>query len=193
MKPTYDIAVDVDDVLFAFCDKAHEICERAGIANGGTITQWQFHLDYGISSEDLWATLDPFIVSGELYEGWPIYGTTGQLRRLRGFGHRIHLVTARGFGPNGSLVEAHTRAWVRNWNVPFDTLTFSQDKTIVHSDFALDDNVKNYAELEAAGSMAYLMDACHNQDFDTPRRVRSVEEFADIVLAVAEVQGSVLV
>lgn len=181
------ILVDLDDVLYDFCGVAQRVCERAGITSGGTITQWAFERDYDCSREDLWKVLNSATVTGELYEGPPIPRTLSQLRRLRYAGHRVHLVTARGFGPQGALVEALTREWVRLHNVSLDALAFTKDKGGYVEEnritWALDDKPANCAAMLDAGATTFLMLAPHNQNVYGFPRVETVREFADIVIA----------
>lgn len=189
---TFDVIVDVDDVLHPWSKTAHAICERAGITNGQPITQWHFWLDYGIEEGELWSLLNSKQAHAELYTAAPIPHALTALRRLRNFGHRVHIVTARGYGPMGEQIQMETRDWISTWNVPLDTLTFTKDKTSVKADFALDDGIHNYEALNAAGVACSLMDAVHNQHYEVPpgRRAYSVGQFADQVLWAASLRGA---
>lgn len=192
MSQTFDVIVDVDDVIHPWSKTAYRICERAGLTNGQPITQWYFYLDFGCTEEELWAVLSTREALDELYTAPPIPNALTGLRRLRNMGHRVHIVTARGFGPNGDEIQAMTRDWMSEWNVPLDSLTFAKDKTIVPADFALDDGIHNYEALNAAGVHCSLMDAIHNQEYDVPpgRRSYSVVQFADQVLFAASLRGA---
>lgn len=191
MNQTFDVIVDVDDVIFPWSKTAHGICERAGITNGNEITQWHFWLDYGIEEGELWAVLSDRKAHEELYSAPPIPNALTALRRLRNFGHRVHIVTARGYGPMGEQIQAETRDWISNWNVPLDSLTFTKKKATIKADFALDDGIHNYEALNDAGVACSLMDAVHNQEYDVPpgRRAYSVGQFADQVLFAASLRG----
>lgn len=59
---------------------------------------------------------------------------------LQNHGHSIHIITHRFFGEKSV---SHTEAWLQDRNVPFDTLTFAKDKSIVGVDLLLDDLDKN--------------------------------------------------
>lgn len=186
-RPTFDIIWDYDNVTYPFSSRAHELLTRAGITKGRPITRWRMEEDFECTSEVLRAALGEVTLTGELYDAPLIPGVLPQMRRLRGHGHRIHVVTARGFGQHGDLIQAITRDQIRSEGVPLDSLTFAKDKTVVPAHFALDDGHHNYIQLNAAGVMVYLMDQPHNQAFQGVRRVRSVEEFANHVLHVASV------
>lgn len=183
MKTTYDIGIDYDDVLYPWSDTAHGLCEAAGITNGQVVSQWHMWKDYGCTEQEVWNVLAENTLNGSLYAAWPYPGVLAQLRRLRAYGHRVHIVTARGFGKHGELIQALTREQASEWNLPLDSLTFSHDKSVVPCDFFLDDGLHNYDPLDAKGVEVYLMNRPHNQVTDRPRRrVSSVKEFADLIL-----------
>lgn len=181
--------VDWDDVGYAWSETAHALCERAGITNGNTIKSWAFHEDYGITKEELWEVLDSDL--DFLYTQPIIPGTTAALNRIRNLGHRVHIVTARGFGPNGDAIRLYTHEQMIRENVPLDTLTFTKDKAaegFFH--YAVDDGVHNYEALNGVGTMVYLLTQPHNVNEPNVRRVKNLGEFADIITTVtAAVRG----
>lgn len=194
---TYDIGVDIDDVLFPWYNRAHELCELAGITNGVVPTQWRMYEQYGIEA-DLWASvLDEATFAGELYTVPPIPGAVEALRRLLFAGHRIHLITARGTGAWQTLeqqneIERQTYAWLTEFAVPRDTLTFASDKARIARDndldFFIDDGVHNFEALEqgAPKTQTYLLTAPHNGDYYTPFRLDTMDDFVDIIFEVGE-------
>ena len=187
-RTTYEIVFDYDDIIYPWSNRAHKLCVEAGTTGGNEVDRWRIWESYGCEEQVFWDVLSSATVSGELYDDAPISGVLAQMQRLRGHGHRIHIVTARGFGQHGALIQALTREQVRNWNVPMDSLTFSQDKTVVPAHFAIDDGLHNYWPLDEAGVMVFLMDMWHNQIVPAPvRRVKSVREFADLVLGSVKV------
>jgi FMN phosphatase YigB (HAD superfamily) len=177
------ILVDVDDVLFPWFDKAHAACERAGITNGVTPSQWECFKDYGVTLDEWLAVMETATLDGSLYRGMPYPGAIEALHRLREAGHSLHIVTARGFFQHGDLIRRHTVEWLTDNNVPHDSLTFIKDKTLMRVDIAVDDSLKNVTALRDAGVRTWLVDAPHNRDVVDDLRVSSVAEFADIVLA----------
>lgn len=186
------ILVDFDDVVYPWGDTAHRLCEEAGITNGNVITQWEMNVDYGCTPEAVWDVLEVGTHDGSLYASRPIDGALTQLQRLANHDHRIHIVTARGFGRTGALVEAITRDYIREWGVPFHSLTFTKDKTLggtFRPDLAVDDGEHNYQVLDDFGVPVFLMDRPHNQTFHTHngqavRRVKNLTEFTDLALTI---------
>ena len=181
------IVIDIDDVLFPWYDNAHRVCEAAGLTNGVIPKTWQVFEEYGCTAEQWWATLREATVDGSLYLGDPYPGAVNALWRLEAAGHHLHLVTARGtHTPDPELrglIEAATHRWVAEWHLPYDSLTFSADKTVVPADFGVDDNVGNYDALERAGVASFLVNRSWNEPHDDGRRrVDSLAAFAAIIL-----------
>lgn len=198
------IALDVDDVLFPWTDNAHAACVAAGITNGAEITQWGFHQDYGVTAEELWKVLHEAYRNGMLL-GEPYPGVVEQITRLKVAGHSVHLITARGF-EYGSDPEQHaialevrcdTTAWVREYSIWHDSLTFAQDKSILRADAGLDDSLRNCVEMSRGGAVMWLMDQPHNQgltsdEFMIPRAA-SLKHFVDLVIEADAMQQKVLI
>lgn len=194
---TYDIGVDVDDVLHPWFLTAHELCVAAGITNGVTPKTWRMADEYGCD-KDVWVkVLERATKEGTLYGVPPIPGAVEALRRLLFLGHRIHLVTARGTAAwqspeEKAEIHRQTEAWGEEYAVPHDTLTFASDKAKVavdnDLDYFLDDGVHNFQDLEvgAPRCQTYLLTAPHNGDFYTPFRLETVSEFADLVIEASE-------
>jgi hypothetical protein len=186
--PELALCVDIDDVIFPWYDRAHAACEAAGITNGVTPCTWVPHEEYGCTKEEWWQALGWATHSGDLYRGEPYPGAVQALWRLEAAGHHINLVTARGthelIAPATRLsIHAQTRAWLHEHHIPYDTLTFSKDKTVVPADFSVDDNIGNYDALEAAGHYPYLVNRPWNiDDGDRRRRVDSLAEFASQII-----------
>lgn len=191
-RAALSIVVDLDDVLFPWYDRAHAACVAAGITNGVEPKTWQPYEEYGCSNEQWWAALRIATHSGDLYEGSPFPGAVHGLWRLESAGHFIHLVTARGThrsidSETRELIQMFTSHWLSEWHVPYDSLTFSKDKTVVPADVSIDDNIENYDALVAAGHGPFLLDRPWNQAPDPKaamprRRVDSFADFANIIL-----------
>ena len=97
----------------------------------------------------------------------------------------IHIVTARGYLSDGPNVRAKTARWLDIWSIPHDTLTFSKDKTVVRTDWFVDDNADNIRAVNAAGSRGVLMHQTWNEDAHDLERVDTITAFAKTVLEEA--------
>jgi hypothetical protein len=189
----FDIGVDVDEVLHPWGATVHELCRAAGLHDHETNTYvWKMWEAYGCTEEQWHEVVTKATIEGGLYDVAPIPGSLEALRRLSFLGHRIHLVTARGFFDNGDLIRQHTHEWVAEYAVPHQSLEFSKDKAEVANrlglDYFIDDGVHNFQELEtgAPQCQTYLLTAPHNRDFYTPFRLETMDEFAEIVIEAGE-------
>lgn len=179
------ILVDIDDCIYPWYDLAHAACERAGVTNGIRPTSWECHTDYGITLDEWLEVMRVATLDGSLYTGDPMPGSAEALQTLRDAGHTLHIVTARGFFQHGDLIRRHTVEWLRDHQIPHDSLTFTKDKTFVQVDVAIDDSWKNVEALAATGVATWLMDAEHNQGVEYEWRVANITEFAEAVLRSA--------
>lgn len=195
---TFDIGVDIDDVLHPWFLTAHELCVAADITNGVVPTTWRMSDEYGCD-KDVWVkVLEQATKEGTLYGVPPIPGAVEALRRLYFAGHRIHLVTARGTAAWQSPSEQkrihhQTANWADEYAVPHEGLIhFESDKPRVARelglDFFIDDGVHNFEALamETDGCEVYLMTAPHNRDYWTPFRLETMDEFVEVVTEAAE-------
>lgn len=180
---SYSIILDLDDVIYPFCQGITEIMRKEGF--DGEITQWDMHHCFGLERKEFWdlVTLPKHLET--LYMQPIPLGVQAQLRRLRYSGHRVHIVTAR--ENEASVFFAHEI--VKRDNLSIDSLNFASDKAPMvdelDASFSLDDRPKNYIALDNQfNHLAYLMDRSHNQGFmePPPRRVYSVKQFTDTVL-----------
>lgn len=183
------IGVDIDDVLTGWYARAHEISLAAGITNGMTPTSWAPFNEYGCTDQEWYDVLSVATLDGRLYSTEPYAGVVEALQRLKDAGHTIHLVTARGFLAHGDLIRERTIQWLAAHQIPHDTLTFSKRKSVVRTDYFIDDSEKNVKELADLpdGPIVYLLDQPHNRHFYWPRRIESFVGFADEILTGAVV------
>jgi hypothetical protein len=183
---TFDLMVDIDDVIFPLIDNIHEEARGLGYHDGTVGPEWSA-TQYPCGEDAYWDLWVRFTARNGYLTTEPNPDAVAALRFLMWEGHRIHLVTARGFMANAQEIREWTPQWLEEWAVPYKTLTFSQDKPGaqdelgVRFDFAIDDHPKNYAALDAAGVQVYLLDHHHNRLADVERRVPTVWEWAYII------------
>lgn len=179
------IGFDIDDVLYPWYVTAHGLCEAAGITNGNEPTSWAPYEQYGCTDQQWFDALAVGTLDGSLYSVPPIEGVVDDLFRLREAGHSIHLVTARGFLRHGELIRQQTVTWLRQWDIPHDSLTFSKDKRVANVDVFIDDAAHNYDQLIGTTAV-WLLHAPHNgPERDGRFTMATVGEFVDMVLALS--------
>lgn len=172
------IMLDVDDVLFPcvasirryFIDELGYSPEQLPAP-----TTWEIHTHWGLDRAVLWNLVTDGANEGLFCKSPPFPGTRAAMQALKTDGHTLHLVTARIAGDIG-VAERSTVEWLRINRLPFDSLTFAKDKTIVAVDYALDDKVEN-CEALADSCRPWVMDQPWNRHNTTLRRVHSLSEF----------------
>lgn len=181
------IGVDLDGVLYNFADAFREfLVTHHGFRSEhcSDPQRWEFYEDWGIRLPQFLALCDQAADAQELWNHSGIWGgaeVRESLHLLRAHGHTLHIITHREFGRNKAISAKETAIWLLRCQVPYDTLTFSKDKTVVKTDWMIEDNVDNYLALEAAGCRSVLIDRPWNQYLVDARRVKSVQEFASLV------------
>lgn len=175
------VGIDIDDVIYPWYRRAHELCAHAGITNGVEPVTWRPFEEYGCSLEDWVAVL---VAAGRgVYTEQPYPEARGALGRLVDAGCEVVFVTARGsFGSNGAAIKGWTRDWMAEHlgDIPHE-LFFSPDKTAIPTDWFIDDRVDHVRDLTLARVNAYLRTQTWNAHSGLPR-VDDLERFADIIL-----------
>lgn len=190
---TFDIMIDVDDVIVPWFETVNQRCiERFGYdGSRGVCNVWAMHEFYGVPREEWEAIVISATQDGLYTSTEPLPYSVEAMNRMKFQGHRLHVVTARGFMANGDNIRRWTKEYLENFGIAHDTLTFAKDKAAamdwlgVTFDYAIDDGVHNFVRLQEVGVNVWLQDAPHNREFDAGyRRVASLWEFANIVTGV---------
>lgn len=181
------VGIDLDGVLYNFESAFRQyLMEEYGFpaAQCPEPTRWEFYEDWGIGLAEFRRICNEAADARRLWTREPLWGGVGVRKALHDLqldGHTLHIITRRDFGTPGSVSAWGTAAWLGECRVPYDTLTFSADKTILPTDWMIEDNVDNYLALEASGCRSVLIDRPWNQYLVDARRVKSVQEFASLV------------
>lgn len=196
---TADIMVDIDDVVAPWFDTVDELCRTRWDAHHlPPCSVWSMWEHYG-RTQDEWGDVVVSAIQHGLYTTVDaIPGSVEALNRLRWFGHRVHLVTARGFMQNAEQIRAWTPEWLARVGAGYDTLTFAKDKVEAMIDilggwtppdarptfdYAIDDGGHNYDALADAGVNVWLCKAPHNANHRASQRVNSMWEFGEMIIA----------
>ena len=185
------IGVDIDGVCYMFVSALREhIRQTGGRVDLPQQTCWEFYeKDWGYTFEEFLELCNTGVDAGVVFGfGDPVPGSVETLRRLKDRGHTIHIVTSRAFGSPGSS-ERVTREWLELHGVPYDTLDFTSDKTIVRTDMFIDDYAANVDALRAAGTEAWLLldqDPCGNVRDDQRDHLYQISTWADFEQKVIE-------
>ena len=123
--------------------------------------------------------------------GRPFEGFLPMMEALAADGHRLHIITARTGDPE-SLIAASTRAWLKDWSIPHESLSFSSNKAIRKTDLFIEDSTFNYESLLEGGmTVPFLVTRPWNRDFHAEHRVADLAEFVAEVRRRATQEGLV--
>lgn len=186
---TLDIMVDVDDVVVPW----YETIDGHLLDSWGPRVRdhrpWSMWEDWDGRSREQWEDIVVQATLSGLYTNTdPFPGAVEAINRLRWYGHRVHIVTARGFMANGENIRRWTHEYLANFGIGHDSVTFAKDKVAAQQDlgltydWAIDDGLHNFEALTEAEVNVWLQDAPHNRHFETDFRVSSLWEFANRVL-----------
>ena len=182
-----NLMVDIDEVVFPLGDSIHEIAHEFGLHdNSEPWKVWSAWEQYGCDPDAYWDLWITFAHRNGYTETPPIQHQVEALRHLYFEGHRINLVTARGFMANAENIKRWTPEWLEEYAVPYHTLTFSRDKAAEQAhlgayDLAVDDSPKNYLALEEAGVNVWLQDHTHNHAFQAEHDPSVVKDLWELV------------
>jgi len=180
------IGIDLDGVVYDFV----RACNQWVIGNEPdpyhslaiahpTAEHWHFYEDWGYSAEEYRALVLRGVAADYIFRmGTPMDDAIRGLNRLKGRKHTIHFVTSRDFG---TLSHSHTVAWLRDWGITYDSLTFTNEKTLVDVDLFLDDHAPHVDALRAKGVKAFLLDLQRSETQGHQHLVRSWSDFVDEV------------
>lgn len=175
------IGVDLDGVVYdyatPFTAYMRKVLHNPDLAYPNC---WHFYQDqWGLTLEEFLSHMQDAVTAKAIFHtGDPIAGSVKALTALREQGHEIHIVTNR---PQRGADRA-TKNWLDTHQIPHDSLTFSEDKTVVPVDVFLDDRPENYDSLVARGVTAVLFDQPWNRRH-TGIRVSSWAEFRMLIMA----------
>lgn len=144
-------------------------------------TRWEFYEDWGITLGEFLDHCHAGADAGYIFAvGDPFPRVREAFQWIKSAGHSIHIVTDRAFGKPG-VSQAATINWLATHSLPFDSITFSADKTVANVDVMVDDKPSNYEALCAAGVEAYLLTRAWNKHVPDARRVLDLLHFAEVI------------
>lgn len=176
------IGEDLDGCNLMFQAGVNKALKAAGHDLKCNPYNYHFWRDWGWTDDEwmefwVWGT-----EQGYIFNNAPFRGAVEANNALYDAGHKIHIITYRGFKSHPGLAEKVTESWLDTVGFKYDSLTFSEDKTVIKTDVFVEDNLDNYHALNAAGTECYLITRPWNEGVKVERRVRSVAEFARIIL-----------
>lgn len=186
---TFDIMVDYDDVIMPWCDPVWNKCGELGMHDFSIPnTSWKMWEAWPNVDEQRWFDGVMAAMNEGLYTHTDPYPyAVDAINGLLWRGHRVHIVTARGFFANGEQIRTWTREHIARYGVGHTSLTFHKDKVAamhelgVVFDYAIDDGGHNYDVLNDAGINVWLHEQEHNKLHRASQRIGSLWEFAQMI------------
>lgn len=181
------IGVDLDGVVYNFTDSLREFLVTKKGFNPESLpasTCWDFYSeDWGLTLEEYLTYCNEGVDAEVVFlHGKPTKDAKKVLDWFKDDGHTIHIVTHRTFGQKSAT---NTEAWLKREGIPYDTLTFAKDKTVVPVDVFIEDNADNYDALVAAGVDVVLLDQPWNKYATHANRIYSWNMFDNYVTTEA--------
>jgi hypothetical protein len=172
------ILVDLDGPAYPFFNCAKNYIDFHHAEKWDTThppDEYGFFKAWGMTGEEFTAIMVEASRAGHLYRSLPpVEGFVDALIELRRDGHEIVIVTARRYDQVAD--EAATRWWLNEYDVPYDELIFSSEKTGFDTQYSIEDYTKNARALAEAGVHSFIIDRPWNEDWDGDR-VGSWPEF----------------
>ncbi len=179
------VGIDLDGVLYNFHQSFIDYLTMSGLQGKYLIKysfdDWNFFERWGMSQREFVEHCNRGVDAGIIFRGPARKRAGSAIRRIKKAGHEVHIVTDRSFGRSPLDSQYATMDWLAQHNIPYDSITFSADKTIVPTDMFVEDKLENYDALDAAGTEVYLISRPWNRRNDNRRRISGITEFANIV------------
>lgn len=168
------IGLDIDGVLRNFTKQLIKIYKEDFPSHTVLpIDTWFFENSFPIK-KDIYQyykdNADRIFEHAERYENADLFS-----KALCGSGHYVILVTSQ---PRGS--EIYTMRWVEKNNIAYNSIVFTDKKSIVNADIFLDDSPINIEELRENGKRCVVFDQQWNKEHGG-ERCKSYEQFMEIV------------
>lgn len=176
MTPNKVVIIDTDEVIRKFVAQVTKIYNTefpSNPTNTDSLSAWSLS-EYFPLIKDIQNYFD-ITHPKEIYENAEIYeGTQDFLLKLKELGYFVVLASAQ-------IPDNHqyTINWYKKHNLVYDAICFTQDKSIFHADFLLDDGVHNLQAFSSGMSVA--MNRGWNKHWHGAR-VSSFNEFIDFLI-----------
>jgi len=153
------IGIDCDDVLRDFVPKCLEIYNKKYNTNATLeqVTEWTFD---NVMPE-IKDKIEFFLTNAKelFYDTTPRKDFINLPYYLKEHGHDVAIVTHQLKG-----IEDYTCQWLKKYNVPYDSLHFSNDKSLINLDVLVDDGLHNLNNLNHKKTMGLCVERPWNNN-----------------------------
>lgn len=164
------LGLDLDGVVYNFVDefRAYVSNERGVDPDSlAVVDKWEFYLDWGMTLEEYFATLETAAVGGHVFKSGQMYdGAAEAVAKVRDMGYEVVAVTARKLTDivaDHQVIYDNTSNWLTLNGIHFDELIVDNDKTTHGLNVLVDDSIGNIENFIVAGGMGIIFDRPWNQ------------------------------
>lgn len=184
-----DIGVDLDGCVYQFTAALRawvHLTRGTPFDRLPDPVTWTGYVDqWGLSTSEFLDCYREAIRGGVMFRiGVPYPGAVAALQELHASGHRLHIVTDRLLPGVEDIAKQSTLEWLAANKAPYDSITFSSDKTAATMDLFLEDRVENYLAIAKTGGFPVMMDRPYNAALPA-RRVADWPAFVSLANARA--------
>lgn len=159
------VIVDLDNVVYPWTEMmSEELWRLAGVkVEMGDYRTWSVWNDWGVPKGLFDWVWEQSIREGVMYAtGLPLSGAVDALWEISDMEYHIHIATARlnKFRLHDKAVES-TVKWLKRYAIPYRSLSFTEDKSLLSGEAIIDDNPKNIETSPARNKI--LFPAPHNE------------------------------
>lgn len=175
------LGIDLDGCLYDFVTDYHDYILEHGYAEEvQPVTDWDFYHDYGFTLDEFNEHLEHGAATARIFNrSAPVEGAVLELKLLHAEGHTIHIITDRGRFGVSAMVD--TAQWLHDFEIPFDSLTFARDKTLVNVDLMVEDSPVNLNALEGTRVQTVKFDQPWNQGVDADWTIERWSQLSNVV------------
>lgn len=169
------VGIDLDGCVYNFIAALRNYRVSKGIPfeSMPEPQSWEMWRDWGMSKEEFSQSMAEAEAVGLFHQGEAYDGAIEALQQLKADGHSLHIITHR-WRPHA---QTSTIGWLAVNEVPYDTLTFAENKGGYPVDLCIEDNIDNARAIEACGITCVLMSRPWNESEYWYPRVSSWPEF----------------
>jgi len=178
------ITVDIDGCLYSFVDAIWPyLVDRLGPPSSPESETVRLGEHWGIDVSEWNLLFRGAIRDCQVFNALPPYkGAQEAMQALREDGHTLNIVTARMVDGLEEECRRQTYDLLNDNQIPYDTVTFSEDKTVVYADVAIEDIPANLQNLyDAYGTTGILFTRKHNRSIPWSPRVECWDEVPGLV------------
>ena len=182
------VGFDLDGCLYDFGNSVRAYLDSIGREYGWKDNKeephhWDFYEYWHMDRSEFTQICHDGVDAGYIFSGGVRPNAIEAVQKVRDLGHEIVIITDRSFGTEPARSHDATREWLKQHDIPYDELHFTPDKTIVPTDFFVEDKLENYDALTKAGTNTFLITRDWNLDpmsgvNDDRQRICDVIEYA---------------